>query len=74
MGKWDQGANMVGFLVTTFFLVSLYPDMVERGGENREKVKGWGVEKEVGNKGAWDKKKRERILSGVPSYKETQFS
>ena len=27
---------MVGFLVTTLFLVSLYPDMVERDGGKRE--------------------------------------
>ena len=42
----------------------------------RERVKGWVVEKEVGNEGARDKKKRERerILSGVPSYKGTQFN
>lgn len=66
---------MVGFLVTTLFLVSLYPDMVERDGGKRERVKGWVVEKEVGNEGARDKKKeRERILSSVPSYKGTQFS
>ena len=54
---------MVGFLVTTLFLVSLYPDMVERDGGKRERVKGWVVEKEVGNEGARDKKKeRENTL------------
>ena len=41
-GGEDQGTNMVGFLVTTLFLVSLYPDMVERDGGTRERVKGWG--------------------------------